>query len=153
MIGRVVSIKSKSTATVLVERQAMSRLYGKTFVRSKKYLVDDPLGVKDGDMVGIEQSRPQSKRKHWRITKVLGKNVTELAKAHLKKKGEEAIAEVMPEEKESEQGTVNSELSEDKDKKSGNAETQKQVKYRKISVSSKIPRLSGTKGGKSHGSA
>ncbi|MBI2020310.1 30S ribosomal protein S17 [Candidatus Daviesbacteria bacterium] len=105
MIGRVVSIKSKSTATVLVERQSMSRLYGKTFVRSKKYLVDDPLRVKDGDMVEIEQSRPQSKRKHWRIIKVLGKNIAELAKAHLKKKGEEAIAQVMPEEKETEESS------------------------------------------------
>lgn len=105
MIGRVVSTKSKNTATVLVERQATDPLYKKTFVRSKKYLVDDTLGVRDGDIVQIEKCRPISRRKHFKIVKVLGKNLKEITEAHLKEKAEEAIAEVMPEEKE-EDGTA-----------------------------------------------
>ncbi len=53
MTGRVVSTKLKNTVTVLVERVAMHPLYKKTFVRSKRYLVDDQIGVKDGDIVEI----------------------------------------------------------------------------------------------------
>ena len=99
MIGRVVSTKLKNTATVLVERQATHPLYKKTFVRSKKYLVDDQIGVKDGDIVQIEKCKPISKRKHFKIVKVIGRNLAEIAEAHLKEKAEQAIAEVMPEEK------------------------------------------------------
>lgn len=99
MIGRVVSTKNKNTATVLVERQAAHPLYKKTFIRSKKYLVDDQINVKDGDIVQIEKCRPVSKMKHFKIVKVLGKNLVEITEAQLKEKAEEAIAQVMPEEK------------------------------------------------------
>lgn len=100
MIGRVVSTKSKNTATVLVERVAMHPLYKKTFTRSKRYLVDDKIGVKDGDIVEIIKCKPVSKNKHWMISKVIGKNLTEIAEAELKRGAEEVISEVMPEEKE-----------------------------------------------------
>ncbi len=113
MTGRVVSIKLKNTATVLIERIAMHPLYKKTFTRSKKYLVDDLIGVKLGDIVEIEKVRPISKNKHWRILKVLGRSMAELAEEHMKEKAQQAIAEVMPEEKESEQATGDSEQSEE----------------------------------------
>lgn len=100
MIGRVVSTKSKNTATVLVERVAMHPLYKKTFTRSKRYLVDDKIGVKDGDIVEIIKCKPVSKNKHWMISKVIGKNLTEIAEVELKRGAEEVISEVMPEEKE-----------------------------------------------------
>jgi len=100
MTGRVVSIKMQKTAVVLIERTAMDPLYKKTFKRSKKYLVDDPIGVKDGDMVEIIKVSPVSKNKHWRITKVVGKNLAEIAEEKLKAQAEEIISEVMPEEKE-----------------------------------------------------
>src|SRR3989344_5524418 len=99
MIGRVISTKTKNTATVLVERQAKHPLYKKTFIRSKKYLADDQLMVKMGDIVEIEKVRPISKNKHWKIIKVLGRSLTEIAEQHLKEKAEEVIAEVMPEGK------------------------------------------------------
>lgn len=98
MIGRIVSTKSKNTATIVVERQKLHPLYKKSFIRSKKYLVDDTLGVKLGDIVQIEKCKPISKMKHFRIVKVLGQNLKEITEAHLKEKAEEAIAEVMPEE-------------------------------------------------------
>lgn len=106
MIGRVISTKTKNTATILVEREATHPLYKKTFSRSKKYLVDDQLGVKEGDIVEVIKSKPISKNKHWRIVKVLGKNLAEIAEQHLKEKAEEAIAEVMPEEKEGTHGSA-----------------------------------------------
>lgn len=144
MIGRVVSTKNKNTATVLVERQAMHPLYKKTFVRSKKYLADDPLDVKEGDIVEIEKVRPISKRKHWRITRVLGRSLAEIAEEQMKEKAEEVIAEVMPEEKEEESKI---------DKKQGNTEAQKKKEAQRPSVSPKLPRLRVAKGGKAHGTA
>lgn len=111
MVGRVVSIKNKNTATVLVERLAKHPLYRKTYKQSKKYLVDDQLGVKLGDIVDFTNCKPISKRKSFKITKVLGKNFSEIAEEHLKEKAEAAISEVMPKEKE-ELGTNNKELGE-----------------------------------------
>lgn len=99
MIGRVVSTKMNNTVTVLVERTARHPLYKKSFVRSKRYLVDDPIGVKDGDIVEINKVRPVSKNKHWRVAKVVGQNLAEIVEAKQKKAAEEIIAEVMPEEK------------------------------------------------------
>lgn len=100
MIGRVVSAKLQKTATVLVERVAMHPLYKKTYIQSKKYLVEDPLGVKNGDMVEIVKVKPVSKNKHFRIVKIVGKNLAKIVEAEQKQKAEEVIAEVMPEEKE-----------------------------------------------------
>lgn len=100
MIGRVVSTKMEKTATVLVERVAKHPLYKKTFIRTKKYLVDSNIPVKEGDMVEILKIRPISKNKHWQIIKVVGKDLEAITEEKLKMEAEEAIAEVMPEEKE-----------------------------------------------------
>ncbi|MBI2597321.1 mitochondrial small ribosomal subunit protein uS17m [Candidatus Daviesbacteria bacterium] len=98
MIGRVVSTSSIKTAAVLVERTAIHPLYKKTFVRTKTYLVDDPIGVKIGDIVSFINCKPVSKRKAWRVVKVLGKDIAEIAGIELKEAAEEIISEVMPEE-------------------------------------------------------
>ena len=99
MVGRVVSAKLKGTVTVLIERVVTHPLYKKTYKQSKKYLVDDAVGVKLGDIVDIANCRPISKNKHWKVAKVLGRDFAELATEAMMKKAEEAIAEVMPEEK------------------------------------------------------
>ncbi len=99
MIGRVVSTKSLKTATVLVTRTAKHALYKKTYVQSKKYLVDDQIKVRIGDIVEFIKCKPISKRKNWTITKILGKTFKEIAEEQLKKGAEETIAAVMPEAK------------------------------------------------------
>ncbi len=99
MIGRIVSNKSLKTATVLVESTKTHPLYKKRSKSSKKYLVDDPFAVKLGDIVEFIKVAPISKRKHWRITKIVGQDMVALAEQHLKNKAQEAIAEVLPEEK------------------------------------------------------
>ena len=99
MIGRVVSTKTTNTVTVLVERVAKHPLYKKTFIRSKRYLVDDRLGVKEGDVVEIIKTRPISKNKHWQAVKVVGRNLAEMTEEKLKTEAEKIIAEAMPEEK------------------------------------------------------
>ncbi len=96
MIGRVVSTKMKNTVAILIERVAMHPLYKKTYVQSQKFLVDDSLGVKLGDIVEVVKVRPISRSKHFKIIKILGKNFAEIAKEHLKERAEEAISEVMP---------------------------------------------------------
>ncbi|MBI2040009.1 30S ribosomal protein S17 [Candidatus Microgenomates bacterium] len=118
MIGRVVSTKTKNTATVLVERQTIHPLYKKTFIRSKKYLADDQVGVKMGDIVEIEKVRPISKNKHFRIIKVLGRSLAEIAEEQMKEKAGEVIAEVMPQE-----GSENSENSENQNVRRSDSQT------------------------------
>lgn len=103
MKGRVISAKLTKTATVLVERIAKHALYKKTFIRSRKYLVDDAIGVKEGDIVEIINCKPVSKNKHWRVVKIVGKSLTEITEKKLKEAAEKTIAEVMPEEKETEE--------------------------------------------------
>lgn len=100
MIGRVVSTKMQKTVAVLVEGKKTHPLYNKTFVWSKKYLVADALGAKLGDVVVIEETRPISKRVHFKVNKILGADVVALGEAAMKQVEQEAIEEVMPEEKE-----------------------------------------------------
>ncbi len=100
MIGRVVSTKMKNTVTVLVTRTATHPLYKKTFVRSKKYLAEDSMEVKPGDVVEIIKVRPISKNKHWQVTKVIGRSVEEIISEQLQEKAASEIAEVMPEKEE-----------------------------------------------------
>jgi small subunit ribosomal protein S17 len=100
MIGRVVSAKMQKTVAVLVEGKKTHPLYKKTYVWSKKYLVHDEIGSRLGDVVVIEETRPISKRVHWKVNKILGADVVALGEAAMKQVEQEAIEEVMPEEKE-----------------------------------------------------
>ena len=72
--GRVVSDKMEKTVTVLVERRVKHKLYGKYMTRTKKYHAHDENGeCHEGDMVEIEECRPISKTKAWRVTQLLEK--------------------------------------------------------------------------------
>jgi small subunit ribosomal protein S17 len=73
--GKVVSDKMDKTITVLVERKVKHPLYGKIMVRSKKYHVHDESNeFHPGDMVVIEECRPLSKTKAWRVVKLMEKS-------------------------------------------------------------------------------
>ena len=66
--GTVVSDKADKTITVLVERKFNHPLYKKIIKRSKKYAAHDENNVaKKGDIVKIEESKPISKSKTWRL--------------------------------------------------------------------------------------
>lgn len=70
LAGRITSNKMDKTVTVLVERRIKHPLYGKFVIRSKKYhahVVDEQLSV--GDIVLIEECRPLSKTKNWKVVK------------------------------------------------------------------------------------
>lgn len=99
MKGLVVSTKQKNTATVLVTGSKTHPLYRKTFVSSKKYLAQDDLGVAVGQIVEIVPIKPISKRKVWKITKVLGRDIESIVSEELKEAAEDVIEEVLPIEK------------------------------------------------------
>ncbi|GAB4060051.1 30S ribosomal protein S17 [Uliginosibacterium sediminicola] len=74
LVGRVVSDKMNKTVTVLIERRVKHPLYGKVIIRSNKYHAHVEGGVAaEGDLVEIEECRPISKTKSWRVTKVVEK--------------------------------------------------------------------------------
>jgi small subunit ribosomal protein S17 len=77
LTGRVVSDKMDRTVTVLIERRVTHPLYGKIVTRSKKYHAHDETNeCKAGDLVTIEECRPISRTKNWRVTKLLEKAKT-----------------------------------------------------------------------------
>ena len=70
--GRVTSNKMDKTAVVMVERQVKHSLYGKYVSRRTKLRVhDEGNECQEGDLVAIEECRPLSKTKAWRLVKVL----------------------------------------------------------------------------------
>ncbi|EQB17599.1 MULTISPECIES: 30S ribosomal protein S17 [Novosphingobium] len=68
LIGTVVSDKTDKTVTVLVERKVKHPLYGKIIRRSKKYHAhDEDNAFKTGERVRIEETKPFSKTKTWKV--------------------------------------------------------------------------------------
>lgn len=68
LIGKVTSVKMKETVIVEVITRTPHKLYGKLMKRSKSYKVD-PNGqtVTVGEQVKIEETKPISKDKHFKI--------------------------------------------------------------------------------------
>ncbi len=76
LTGRVVSDKMVKTVTVLVERRMKHKLYGKYITRSSKYHAHDEANeYKAGDLVLIEECRPISKTKAWRVIQLVEKAI------------------------------------------------------------------------------
>ena len=73
--GRVVSDKMDKTITVVVERQFKHPLYKKYIRRSTRLHAHDADNqCKTGDLVVIEECRPVSKLKSWRLVKVVSRS-------------------------------------------------------------------------------
>ena len=69
--GTVVSTKMDKTITVLVERRIKHTLYGKYVKRSKKiHAHDEENQCQEGDLVTIEETRPISKTKSWKLSSI-----------------------------------------------------------------------------------
>ncbi|MBY0578709.1 MAG: 30S ribosomal protein S17 [Burkholderiales bacterium] len=74
LTGAIVSDKMDKTVTVLVERRVKHPLYGKIITRSKKYHAHDENNeFHNGDIVVIEECRPQSRTKCWRVARLVEK--------------------------------------------------------------------------------
>ncbi|MGB8338121.1 MAG: 30S ribosomal protein S17 [Burkholderiales bacterium] len=75
LTGRVISDKMQLTVTVVVERRVAHPVIGKFVRRSKKYHAhNENAEVHTGDLVEIQECRPISKTKAWRVTKLLEKS-------------------------------------------------------------------------------
>jgi small subunit ribosomal protein S17 len=86
-VGRVVSDKMDKTIVVSVERLTRHRLYKRVMKASTKFAAHDEANeAKIGDTVLIEESRPLSATKRWRLVSVLSRA------------GEERAAETMIDE-------------------------------------------------------
>ena len=69
--GTVVSNRMDKTITVIVERRIKHPLYGKYIKRSKKiHAHDDENQCQEGDLVTIEETRPISKTKSWKLSSI-----------------------------------------------------------------------------------
>ncbi len=72
LIGLVVSTKMQKTIVVQVERQKAHNLYGRVISRRRKfYAHDEEQTAHIGDYVRIEETRPLSKLKRWKLAEVL----------------------------------------------------------------------------------
>ena len=76
LVGKVVSASNDKTITVLVETYKKDRIYGKRIKYSKKYAAHDEKNVASvGDTVRIQETRPLSKTKHFRLVEIVEKAV------------------------------------------------------------------------------
>jgi small subunit ribosomal protein S17 len=76
LIGRVVSDGMDKTAVVAIQRVVRHPVYMKTLRRTKKVMAHDERNECDiGDEVLIIETRPLSKRKRWRVSKIIKKAV------------------------------------------------------------------------------
>ncbi|MBV9688483.1 MAG: 30S ribosomal protein S17 [Ktedonobacteraceae bacterium] len=71
-VGRVVSNKMDKTIVVVVETLKKHRIYKRTFKQTKRfYAHDEENTCQIGDLVRIEESRPLSKLKRWRMIEIV----------------------------------------------------------------------------------
>ena len=73
--GRVISNRMDKSATVLIERKVKHPVYGKYIRRSTKLHVHDAENAcQEGDLVTIEECRPISKTKSWKLVEIVGRS-------------------------------------------------------------------------------
>ena len=71
-VGRVISNKMDKTIVVAVEHLKKHRIYKKTMRLTRKFKAHDERNeAQIGDVVRIEESRPISKEKSWRLTQII----------------------------------------------------------------------------------
>lgn len=74
-VGKVVSDKMEKTITVLVETRVRHPRYKKyIFHRKRLYAHDERREAHLGDLVRIQETRPLSKLKRWRLIEVMQRN-------------------------------------------------------------------------------
>ena len=72
LTGRVISNKMQKTVSVEIERLVKHPMYGKYIRRTTKLLAHDEANEsREGDTVTITPCRPLSRRKSWKLVKVL----------------------------------------------------------------------------------
>ena len=76
MVGTVISDKMDKSVTIQVERLVKHRFYQKYIRRCQKFMAHDESNeCKSGDKVLITESRPLSRTKRWRVSKIVEKAI------------------------------------------------------------------------------
>ena len=71
-VGTVVSNKMNKTIVVAVESLKKHRIYKRTYKQTKRFQAHDEENIcQVGDIVRIEETRPLSKMKHWRLVEIV----------------------------------------------------------------------------------
>lgn len=71
-VGVVVSDKMDKTVVVAIESRSPHPKYGKIVVKTKKFKAhDEDNQCKEGDRIRIQETRPLSKTKHWKVAEIL----------------------------------------------------------------------------------
>ena len=74
-VGIVVSTKMEKTIVVKVENRYPHPIYSKTITKTKKYLVHDEMSECNiGDQVLVQECRPLSRKKRWKLVKIISKS-------------------------------------------------------------------------------
>jgi small subunit ribosomal protein S17 len=74
-VGTVISDKMQKTVIVRIVRLSKHQKYGKIMKKTSKYKAHDEKGTaKIGDIVRIEETRPISKDKQFRVTQIIKKS-------------------------------------------------------------------------------
>jgi small subunit ribosomal protein S17 len=72
LVGDVVSTKMQKTIIVEVTRKKSHHLYGRVVARSRRFYAHDEKNTANvGDVVRLEETRPMSKLKRWRLKDVI----------------------------------------------------------------------------------
>jgi small subunit ribosomal protein S17 len=74
-IGIVISNRMQKTIVVKIEKKYPHPIYSKIMVKTQKYLAHDELDKCNiGDKVLVQECRPLSKRKRWKLVKIVSKS-------------------------------------------------------------------------------
>jgi len=95
-VGHVVSDKMDKTRVVVVESLKKHRIYKRTYKQTKRFHVHDEENLSQlGDIIRIEECRPMSKLKRWRLVEIVrrGSGVVPV---------DQALAQVDPDQAKSE---------------------------------------------------
>jgi small subunit ribosomal protein S17 len=75
-VGLVTGNKMQKTVVVTVERQIIQPFYKRVVRHSKRFLAHDEKNeCRPGDRVRIQETRPLSRRKRWRVVEIVTKAV------------------------------------------------------------------------------
>jgi small subunit ribosomal protein S17 len=75
-VGRVVSNKMEKTVVVAVESLHKHRLYKHTMRVTRRFKAhDEQNACREGDTVRIEETRPLSKEKRWRVVEIMAHDI------------------------------------------------------------------------------
>ena len=71
-VGQVVSAKMDKTVIVAVEKTVMHRLYHRRMKKSSRFVAhDESNDCREGDVVSLVATRPMSRRKRWRVQRIV----------------------------------------------------------------------------------